>query len=165
YEDLDQYGSWIQETDYGPLWGSSRVQSDWVPYRYGHWAWVRPWGWTWIDDQPWGYAPFHYGRWVQVRDRWAWYPGRRIDRPVYAPALVAWVGGSGFRRAGSGGGAAVGWYPLSPYERYQPWYRASTTNINVINNYVINDRDRAARYSQRQRDFTQTQATTVVPRE
>jgi hypothetical protein len=166
YEDLDQYGSWTQEPDYGPLWVPSRVESDWVPYRYGHWAWVRPWGWTWIDDQPWGYAPFHYGRWVYVRDRWAWYPGHRIERPVYAPALVAWVGGSGFNVAVSGGGPAVGWYPLSPFERYQPWYRANTASINVINNnYMINDRDRAGRYAQSQRDFTHTRAATVVPRE
>jgi hypothetical protein len=96
YEDLDSYGEWIQEPDYGPLWIPTRVDSGWVPYRDGHWAWVRPWGWTWIDDQPWGYAPFHYGRWVYVRDRWAWYPGKRVERPVWAPALVAFVGGSGW---------------------------------------------------------------------
>jgi hypothetical protein len=167
YEDLDQYGEWIQEPDYGPLWIPTRVQRDWVPYRYGHWAWVRPWGWTWIDDQPWGYAPFHYGRWVQVRDRWAWYPGRRVERPVWAPALVAWVGGSNWSlNVRSVSAPVVGWYPLSPFERYQPWYRANTTYVNNVNvNVVFTDRDRAWRYAERQRDYSRYQAATVVQRE
>ena len=55
----------------------------------------RPWGWTWIDDAPWGYAPFHYGRWAHVRNRWCWVPGPRHVRAVYAPALVGWVGSPG----------------------------------------------------------------------
>ena len=93
YEDLDTYGEWRQEPDYGPLWFPSRVAATWAPYRYGHWGYVRPWGWTWIDDAPWGYAPFHYGRWVYVRNRWAWHPGERDVRPVWAPALVAWSAG------------------------------------------------------------------------
>jgi hypothetical protein len=25
---------------------------------------MSPWGWTWVDNAPWGFAPFHYGRWV-----------------------------------------------------------------------------------------------------
>src|SRR5688572_26675320 len=67
YEDLDGYGRWAAEPDYGTLWYPSNVAADWAPYRYGRWDYVRPWGWTWIDDAPWGYAPFHYGRWVYVR--------------------------------------------------------------------------------------------------
>ena len=164
YEDLDPYGEWIQDADYGALWIPTRVESGWAPYRYGRWSYVRPWGWTWIDDQPWGYAPFHYGRWVQVRDRWAWYPGRRTERPLWAPALVAWVGGSNFS-IGVSSGPSVGWYPLSPFERYQPWYRANATYVNNVNlNFVFTERDRAWRYRDRQREFTRTQAT-VIPRE
>jgi hypothetical protein len=67
YEDLDANGQWVQEPEYGALWYPSRVASTWAPYRYGHWGYVQPWGWTWVDDAPWGYAPFHYGRWVYVR--------------------------------------------------------------------------------------------------
>ena len=166
YEDLDRYGSWIQEPDYGPLWIPTRVQSDWVPYRDGHWAWVRPWGWTWVSDQPWGYAPFHYGRWVYVRDRWAWYPGKRVERPVWAPALVAWVGGSNFSVGVRTSAPVVGWYPLSPFETYQPWYRANATYVTNINvNYVIRDRDRAYRYADRQREIVRERAATVVQRD
>jgi hypothetical protein len=167
YEDLDPHGQWVSEPDYGPIWIPTRVATDWVPYRYGHWAWVRPWGWTWIDDQPWGYAPFHYGRWVYVRGRWCWYPGHRVDRPVWAPALVAWVGGSNWSvSVRSAPAPVVGWYPLSPFERYQPWYHANTRYVNNVNvNVTITNRDRAGRYAERQREITRTQAATVVQRE
>jgi hypothetical protein len=143
YEDLDRYGTWAQEPDYGAVWFPSRVSGDWVPYRQGHWDYVRPWGWTWIADEPWGYAPYHYGRWVYVRNRWGWYPGPRTARPAWAPALVAFVGGSNFSVGISGGSApALGWYPLAPWERYEPWYRTNTAYVNRINVAV---RDRAPR--------------------
>jgi hypothetical protein len=61
-EDLDRYGQWEQTPEYGALWVPRSVAADWAPYTTGHWAWVRPWGWTWVDDAPWGFAPFHYGR-------------------------------------------------------------------------------------------------------
>jgi hypothetical protein len=166
YEDLDAHGQWVQEPDYGPLWFPQRVAADWAPYSYGHWAWVRPWGWTWIDDQPWGYAPFHYGRWVHVNNRWGWYPGHRVERPVWAPALVAWVGGSNWSVGVRGSNApVVGWYPLSPFERYQPWYRTNTKYVNNVNvNVVITNRDRAWRHADQQRDYVRTH-TTVVQRD
>ncbi|MBX6333579.1 MAG: FecR domain-containing protein, partial [Gemmatimonadaceae bacterium] len=96
YEDLDAYGVWRVEAGYGPVWVPTHVAAGWAPYRYGHWAWVRPWGWTWIDDAPWGFAPFHYGRWAYVRGHWVWVPGTIVRRPVYAPALVVFVGGPGW---------------------------------------------------------------------
>src|SRR5439155_1303456 len=61
YEDLDDNGDWRDTPEYGAVWVPRRVVAGWAPYRYGHWAWVEPWGWTWIDDAPWGFAPFHYG--------------------------------------------------------------------------------------------------------
>lgn len=90
YEDLDDYGDWQSAPEYGHLWVPRGVAVGWAPYRYGHWVWVSPWGWTWVDDSPWGFAPFHYGRWVFVRGYWGWVPGPVMARPVYAPALVAW---------------------------------------------------------------------------
>lgn len=127
YEELDQHGTWREDPEYGPLWAPRGVSSDWAPYRDGRWTWLEPWGWTWVDDAPWGYAPSHYGRWVFVQSRWFWAPGRTVVRPVWAPALVGWVGGSGWNvtfrdhRAGPG----VGWYPLTPRDRYVPNYRVS----------------------------------------
>jgi hypothetical protein len=94
YEDLEENGSWRDYPGYGPVWTPRVVVAGWAPYHYGHWAFVEPWGWTWIDDAPWGFAPFHYGRWAFIGGSWGWCPGAIVARPVYAPALVAWVGGN-----------------------------------------------------------------------
>lgn len=124
-EDLDDHGRWEQHPEYGAVWVPVGVAAGWAPYRYGRWVWMRPWGWTWVDEAPWGFAPFHYGRWVHWRDRWCWTPGPYVPRPVYAPALVAWVGGGQFSASVSIGGPAVGWLPLAPHDPYVPWYRYS----------------------------------------
>jgi hypothetical protein len=142
YEDLDRNGSWSDNADYGPLWYPS-VASTWVPYRDGSWTWLDPWGWTWVDNASWGYAPFHYGRWVQVSNRWAWAPGRRVpgirhERPVWAPALVGWVGGAGWNVAfrDRTRHPAQGWYPLTPHDRFTPTWRASPARVAWLNSHV-----------------------------
>ncbi len=128
YQDLDAAGIWQEVPDYGAVWYPRAVPAGWAPYSQGRWAWVAPWGWTWIDDQPWGFAPFHYGRWVHVHDRWAWWPGYRQARPVYAPALVLFHDGS--RPRG-------GWTPLGPRQAYQPHYRASPDHVQRLNVNVV----------------------------
>jgi hypothetical protein len=143
--DLVQYGSWTQNPDYGQVW-YPQVAPGWVPYRSGHWGYVEPWGWTWIDAAPWGFAPFHYGRWFQDGGRWGWAlggyaagPGVGYGPPVYAPALVTFLG------VGVGVGIAaglvgnVGWVPLGPREPYHPWYRASPTYVNKLNYAHVNN--------------------------
>jgi hypothetical protein len=170
YEDLDQYGVWRDVPGYGPVWSPTGVPVGWAPYHYGHWAWVDPWGWTWIDDAPWGFAPFHYGRWAFVGGGWFWVPGRMVVgvRPVYAPALVAFVGGPRFGVAvGLGGGVGVAaWFPLGPGEVYRPAYHTSpvyvqnvnivhVTNVTVINNVNVTN----VRYVNRE----VAGAVTVVP--
>ncbi|MFL6674570.1 MAG: DUF6600 domain-containing protein [Massilia sp.] len=148
YEDLDRYGSWRSDAEYGALWLPS-VGPDWVPYRDGSWTWIDPWGWTWVDNAPWGYAPFHYGRWVHVNHRWAWAPGRHDRHPVWAPALVGWVGGAGWNMAfrdkhGQRPVPAQGWYPLSPYDRFVPSYRAPEGHLRWWNRNLRPD-DRRTR--------------------
>lgn len=140
YEDLDDYGRWTYAGNYGPVWMPTGVSAGWAPYRYGHWVWVAPWGWTWVDDEPWGFAPFHYGRWCVIGGRWAWVPGPVVVRPVYAPALVAFVGGGGFHLSISVGGGGVGWFPLGPGEVYVPAYHVSPRYVNQVNvtNTVVN---------------------------
>jgi hypothetical protein len=142
YEDLDDYGGWRPVPEYGTVWFPHTTVVGWAPYRYGHWVYIAPWGYTWVEDEPWGFAPFHYGRWVTVGGVWGWVPapapvvGVVYVRPVYAPALVAWVGGPRF---GVGVGANVGWFPLGPREVYCPSYPVSrryVTNINVTNTRV-----------------------------
>jgi hypothetical protein len=136
YEDLDDNGDWRDDPNYGHVWYPNRVAAGWAPYHDGHWAWISPWGWTWVDDSSWGYAPFHYGRWVTVGGRWGWVAGPVAVRAVYAPALVVFIGG------GPGGfGGNVGWFPLGPREVYVPSYHVSeayVTRVNVSNTTVTN---------------------------
>ena len=141
YEDLDEYGTWREVTGYGHVWTPARVAVGWAPYRDGHWAWVEPWGWTWVDDAPWGFAPSHYGRWANIGGAWAWVPGPVAARPVYAPALVAFVGGSNFSISlNLGGGGAVAWFPLGPRDVYRPSYPVSREYFTSVNtsNTIIN---------------------------
>ncbi|HEY6268031.1 MAG TPA: DUF6600 domain-containing protein [Candidatus Acidoferrum sp.] len=152
YEDLDDNGGWRPVPEYGTVWFPHVTVVGWAPYRYGHWAWIAPWGWTWVDDEPWGFAPFHYGRWVVVGGVWGWVPspprpvgiGVVYVRPVYAPALVAWVGGPHFSVGigiGGGGGVGVAWFPLGPRDVYCPSYHVSqryVQNVNISNTTVIN---------------------------
>jgi hypothetical protein len=146
YEDLDEYGGWRPTPEYGTIWFPHVSIVGWAPYHYGHWAYIAPWGYTWVDDAPWGFAPFHYGRWVVVGGVWGWVPapprpvvvGVVYVRPVYAPALVAWVGGPHFAvGVGVGGGFAagvsVGWFPLGPREVYVPSYHVSRNYVNNVN--------------------------------
>jgi hypothetical protein len=176
YQDLDRYGRWRETPNYGRIW-FPEVRSNWAPYRDGHWAYVQPWGWTWIDDAPWGFTPFHYGRWVQVDHQWAWTPGQSVQRPVYAPALVNFVGSVNIGAiavglaTGVASGGGVGWVPLGPEEVYVPPYRASpayvhnvnvnnvrdvtkitntTTNVTTVNQTVVNN-------------YVNQSATTIVP--
>jgi hypothetical protein len=134
YEDLDEYGTWRTVPQYGTVWQPTSVPAGWAPYRHGHWVWIDPWGWTWVDDAPWGFAPSHYGRWIWLGDRWAWAPGRIVAQPVYAPALVAFIGGANFSvSVGVGSAPAVGWVPLGWHEPYRPWYRASHAHVREVN--------------------------------
>jgi hypothetical protein len=152
YEDLDEYGGWRAVPEYGNVWFPHTVVVGWAPYRFGHWVWIAPWGWTWVDEEPWGFAPFHYGRWVAVGGVWGWVPVPprpavvtvAYVRPVYAPALVAWVGGAHWGVGVAVGGApaaGVAWFPLGPRDVYCPSYRVSqtyVTNVNVSNTAIIN---------------------------
>nr|MBA3625715.1 hypothetical protein [Methylibium sp.] len=133
-EALDEHGRWNVTDEYGPVWYPRTVRSGWAPYRYGHWAHVHPWGWTWVDDAPWGFAPFHYGRWAMIDSRWGWVPGPIVARPVWSPALVGYVGGySNGVSVSIGIGSPVGWFPLGPHEIYHPPFRYSQRYWDHVN--------------------------------
>jgi hypothetical protein len=170
YQDLDDHGRWQTAPNYGAVWYPTAVPAGWAPYRYGHWAFVSPWGWTWIDDAPWGFTPFHYGRWVLIDGGWAWVPGAVVPRPVYAPALVAFIGGPhwGVSLTEFGAFAAVGWVPLAPREVFHPFYPASVTyvrNVNITNvdRTVINNITRVNVHEETVSRFANQRAATVVP--
>src|SRR5712692_2435175 len=144
-EDLDRNGTWRTDPNFGPVWVPTHVSPDWAPYRNGHWAWVDPWGWTWVDNAPAGFVTSHYGRWAHLEGGyggggWVWVPPHReanqhdvyAQRPVYSPALVTFVGDSNSSRDfGSGGGVA--WFPLAPGEVYVPAHQTSPTCITTFN--------------------------------
>jgi hypothetical protein len=144
YEDLGESGTWKVVPEYGAVWQPTAVAVGWVPYRFGRWAWVAPWGWTWIDDASWGFAPFHYGRWAFYGGAWVWAPGPLRVRHWYAPALVGFLGGGSWGVSfGVGGGFA--WFPLGPRDAFAPFYRASpayirrvNVNVNVTNVNIAN---------------------------
>ncbi|SEJ50081.1 DUF6600 domain-containing protein [Paraburkholderia diazotrophica] len=155
YQDLDANGTWRSTPQYGEVWTPNQEPAGWAPYRDGHWVWQAPWGWTWVDDAPWGFAPYHYGRWAYVDDAWAWVPGPVVvsePPPVYAPALVAFVGDGGGSdwsvNLAIGGVAATGvaWFALGPGEPWHPhwgrhhdWsprYYERVNNTVIVNNRV-----------------------------
>lgn len=131
YQLLDASGEWRQDANYGPVWFPQGLPADWAPYRRGRWEWITPWGWTWIDEAPWAFVTSHYGRWALIGARWAWAPGKPGLRPIYAPALVAFVGGDAPLSAP--GKTRVTWFPLAPGEAWQPPYRATPLYISSVN--------------------------------
>lgn len=158
FEELDQHGNWVASADFGTVWMPRAVPVGWVPYRDGRWRWVAPWGWTWVDAAPWGFAPFHYGRWVLIGSQWAWWPGRVVAQPVWAPALVGWVGGTTVSVSVGGPGPMIGWFPLAPWQPWRPVHRVSHTHVTVINQTIIQRPPRGFAH-----DVNQRPGSTWVP--
>jgi len=100
YDELSPYGTWIQDAQYGYVWRPDVEQGEFRPYyTNGRWA-MTEYGNTWVSDYDWGWAPFHYGRWVYNRyNQWVWIPDT-----VWGPAWVSWRSGGGY----------YGWAPMGP---------------------------------------------------
>ena len=142
YSDLDDYGTWKEEPEYGNVWVPNNTTPGWAPYSNGNWSWVAPWGWTWVDYSPWGFAPYHYGRWNWFGNYWGWCPGPIAAYPYYGPAFVGFLGGFGWGVGfGWGWGGGYGWFPLGWGEPYHPWYHCGYhywNNVNVHNTNIHN---------------------------
>ena len=105
YRKLEPYGDWMETSDYGYVFQPRQATQarDWRPYTNGHWVYTDA-GWTWISDEKFGWATYHYGRWIRLRSvGWVWVPGEQ-----WAPAWVSW------RK----GGDYVGWAPLPPEAQF-----------------------------------------------
>ncbi|HLK15065.1 MAG TPA: DUF6600 domain-containing protein [Fimbriimonadaceae bacterium] len=105
---LDTYGTWHNDPRHGYVWVPRVYETGWRPYHNGHWVWVSPWGWTWVGDEAWGYAPYHYGAWAHESYGWAWCPGPAVQ--YWSPAVVDYVDNGNY----------VGWAPLAPGEVVYP---------------------------------------------
>ena len=105
YRKLEPYGDWMEAGDYGYVFQPRQAAQsrDWRPYTNGHWVYTDA-GWTWISDEQFGWATYHYGRWIRLRSvGWVWVPGEQ-----WAPAWVSWRKGNDF----------VGWAPLPPEAQF-----------------------------------------------
>ncbi|HLX44196.1 MAG TPA: DUF6600 domain-containing protein [Bryobacteraceae bacterium] len=134
YADLDGFGGWRVHPAYGNVWFPSGLVAGWAPYRFGHFGWLEPYGWTWIDDAPWGWAPFHFGRWVVVDGAWGWVPGTIVVRPVFAPALVAF---GDFPVGVVVAEPVVGWFPLGFGEVYVPPFAVAPAYLASFNVGIV----------------------------
>ncbi len=120
---LDHYGAWRVVPEYGTVWVPEGIAPTWAPYTTGFWISDPYYGWAWVDDAPWGWAPFHYGRWVFINGYWAWAPGPLMLQPVYAPALVAFLGvAPGVSVRIAIGDPGVRWVALGWGEPLHPWW-------------------------------------------
>jgi len=86
HEQLSPHGRWVVAGSYGDCWVPGSVAAGWSPYVDGEWIWT-DYGWTWASYDPWGDIPYHYGTWVWVDPYgWVWVPGT-----IWAPAWVTWA--------------------------------------------------------------------------
>ena len=105
YRKLEPYGDWMETGDYGYVFQPHQAAQsrDWQPYTNGHWVYTDA-GWTWISDEQFGWATYHYGRWIRLRSvGWVWVPGEQ-----WAPAWVSWRKGNDY----------IGWAPLPPEAQF-----------------------------------------------
>jgi hypothetical protein len=107
YDDLAPYGNWVDRPQHGWCFVPRHTRSNWRPYQAGHWT-LTDYGWTWVSDEPYGWATYHYGRWSNDPDYgWEWVPGQQ-----WGPAWVSW----------QEGGDYVGWAPLPPTAEFSGNY-------------------------------------------
>ena len=152
YDELSPYGTWIQDPQYGNVWRPDVDQSDFRPY-YTDGRWVMTeYGNTWVSDYDWGWAPFHYGRWITNRfNQWVWIPDT-----VWGPAWVSWRSGGGY----------YGWAPLGPGFSININIGGGGGYYNTPNNWwnFVSQRDiysnRYPRYSSR--NITIINRTTII---
>lgn len=105
YTQLDSYGDWRETADYGYVWQPYEAARSrgWRPYTDGRWVYTDV-GWMWVSEEPFGWAAYHYGRWIRLRHiGWVWVPGDE-----WAPAWVSWRKGNNY----------IGWAPLPPEAQF-----------------------------------------------
>ena len=105
YTKLEPYGDWRETSNYGYVWQPREAERsrNWHPYTDGRWVYTDV-GWTWVSEERFGWATYHYGRWTRLRGiGWVWVPGNE-----WAPAWVSWRKSDEY----------VGWAPLPPEARF-----------------------------------------------
>lgn len=135
---LSPYGTWMNHPRFGQVWTYN--DPAFRPYSTnGHWDYTN-YGWTWVSDFDWGWAPFHYGRWeYDPYYGWMWIPGYE-----WSNAWVSWSEYDGY----------YGWAPLGygsdinvsfgsiPYDRWTFIPRERIYDRDMYRYHVSADRDR-----------------------
>ena len=109
FAELSRFGEWFETRDYGFVWQPMTLETnpEWRPYTRGRWV-NSDQGWTWLSEEPFGWAVYHYGRWVLLAQHgWVWVPG-----DDWAPAWVSWRQNDTY----------LGWAPLPPETLYDEVY-------------------------------------------
>ncbi|MCS5540939.1 MAG: hypothetical protein NZ804_13185, partial [Roseibacillus sp.] len=109
FAELSRFGEWFETREYGFVWQPTELRTDpaWRPYTRGRWV-NSDQGWTWLSEEPFGWAVYHYGRWVLLAQHsWVWVPG-----DDWAPAWVSWRQNDDY----------LGWAPLPPETLYDEVY-------------------------------------------
>lgn len=139
YDDLSPYGTWVDNPQYGYVWVPN-VSPIFSPYATnGYWIYTDA-GWTWYSNYPWGWAPFHYGRWYNdITYGPVWVPGYE-----WGPGWVSWRSSASY----------YGWAPMGPgvtmgmaygsgyYDTYNSYTFVRCGNMgrtNINNYYVTNN--------------------------
>ena len=127
YDQLSPYGNWINYPGYGYCWVPNQVDPDFSPYMTnGHWVYTDL-GWTWVSDYPWGWGPFHYGRWFEDPSYgWIWLPGYN-----WAPAWVIWGDYDGY----------YGWACIGPRDVLSPHYRPDPRHWHFVQHQYMGRED------------------------
>jgi hypothetical protein len=157
YEGLRSEGHWFNDERYGYAWQPSEAERDesWRPYTDGHWAYTDR-GWTWVSNESFGWATYHYGRWAKVRNvGWIWVPGT-----TWAPAWVSW------RQTEDSD--YVGWAPLPPECETSPSVKVEGWVDNYYGigpaNYVFLKTVDLVRPTYRQAILPPQQSLTIIDR-
>jgi hypothetical protein len=99
YDQLSPYGQWTRYQNYGYVWIPDAGRNFYPYLTEGRWV-MTEFGWTWLSDYIWGWAPFHYGRWdYDSYYGWFWVPGYE-----WGPSWVIWRRANGY----------YGWTPMRP---------------------------------------------------
>ena len=97
--ELSNHGEWFTLDEWGWAWQPYDIEPWWVPYTHGEWQYTNQ-GPYWVSFKAYGWAVFHYGRWMLAEDRgWVWIPDTQ-----WGPGFVCWRYGKGY----------LGWAPMPP---------------------------------------------------
>ncbi|MCX6257444.1 MAG: hypothetical protein NTW49_06050 [Bacteroidia bacterium] len=151
YDALSPYGTWVDSPEYGYAWIPD-VAPGFMPYRTnGYWIFTDD-GWTWVSNYPWGWAPFHYGRWHTDPN----YGPMWVPDNEWGPGWVSWRRSTNY----------YGWAPIEPgvsiSMAYSNEYHVPDNDWTFVRGRYFGQNDINHYYVHRSENVTIINNTTVV---